>query len=102
MQITEQYKEKTLQRESDVELKHRKVGKRMKKCPQCEGKGISVCVVCFGDKINPIHKNKLCGFCGGHGETKCIICEGKGELTDDDIFAVDGKLPNYPAKLSRD
>ena len=74
----------------------------MKKCPQCEGKGISVCVVCFGEKINPIHKNKVCGFCGGHGETKCIICEGKGELADDDIFAVDGKLPNYPAKLSRD
>ena len=79
-----------------------KVGKNMKKCPQCEGRGISVCVVCFGDKINPINKTKLCGFCGGHGETKCIICLGKGELTDDDIFAVDGKLPNYPAKLSKD
>ena len=83
-------------------LMYGKVGKRMKKCPQCEGKGISVCVVCFGDKINPIHKNKVCGFCGGHGETKCIICEGRGELSDDDIFAVDGKLPNYPAKLSKD
>lgn len=74
----------------------------MKKCPQCDGKGISVCVVCFGEKTNPVHRNRVCGFCKGYGETKCIICNGKKLLEDDDIFAVDGKLPNYPAKLSKD
>ena len=74
----------------------------MKKCPQCDGTGILVCVVCFGEKTNPVHRNRVCGFCKGYGETKCIICNGKKLLEDDDIFAVDGKLPNYPAKLSKD
>ena len=74
----------------------------MKVCPHCNGRGISSCVVCFGKKGNPQKPGKGCGFCKGYGETKCIICLGKKMLPEDDIFAVDGELPNYPGILRRE
>lgn len=51
-----------------------------KVCPDCGGKGITVCAVCGGTDPN-------CKVCGGKGKSKCGTCGGHGKITEKNILS---------------